>query len=63
MATSAPGYSSILPKNKAPLAMTMKRDLSATVRGGMFRLDWPHRGLMSDVRATQEDSMPATVVW
>ncbi len=34
MATSAPGYSSILPKNKAPLAMTLKLNGYATAQFG-----------------------------
>jgi arylsulfatase len=34
MATSAPGYSSILPKNKAPLAMTMKLNGYSTAQFG-----------------------------
>jgi len=37
------------------------RDLSATVRGGIFRLDWLHCWLIPGVRAVQEDSMPAAV--
>ena len=34
LATSAPGYSSILPKNKAPLAMTLKLNGYATAQFG-----------------------------
>ena len=34
MATSAPGYSSILPKNKAPLAMTLKLNGYSTAQFG-----------------------------
>ena len=34
MATSAPGYSSVLPKNKAPLAMTLKLNGYSTAQFG-----------------------------
>ena len=37
-----------------------KRDLSATVQGGLFRLDWLNCWLIpGGVRAVHEDSMPA----
>ncbi len=34
MATSAPGYTSVLPKDKAPLAMTLKLNGYATAQFG-----------------------------
>jgi arylsulfatase A-like enzyme len=45
IATSAPGYTSVLPKNKAPLAMTLKLNGYSTAQFGKCHEApvWPRR--------------------